>query len=144
MAIVNKRTMYPFSECIRVQTNGTTPVHVMPIPAGTIIERVMARVTIAATGTPGNFMAGDYTPADVVGDADGFIAAIASGGGVITTVIGDVGAELGAYLYDSTEKKDRVKLYSSAGYDLTVELSAATATIEPTLDILVTGHRYAV
>jgi len=137
MGVTNRKSVYPFAECVEVQMEGTTSIDVMTIPKGTIIEKVIARVTIQGTGTPGNLIVGDDD------DDNGFITAVAATGAV-GTVIGDVPTEHGDYLYDSTVKGGYIKLYASAGKEVKAVLSADTATVEPAFQIIVYGKRYSV
>uniref|UniRef100_A0A6H1ZGS2 Uncharacterized protein n=1 Tax=viral metagenome TaxID=1070528 RepID=A0A6H1ZGS2_9ZZZZ len=133
MALFNRKTVHPFMECIEVTSESATSIDLMKIPDGTIVERVLVRVKTAATGSV-NLIVGDDD------DDNGFIAA-ADATAAAGTVYGDTGAELGDYLYDATEKKDRVKLYASPGKELKFVMST-TATTEGVYQVIVIGYTY--
>lgn len=135
MAVLTRKVVYPFFECIEVYSSGATSIDLLKIPDGTVIERVLVRIKTAATGTV-NLTVGDDD------DADGFIAA-ADATAAAGTVYGDTGAELGDYLYEATEKKDRVKLYASPGKEIKFVLSTS-ATTEGLYQVIVIGYTYQV
>jgi len=151
MAITNRKSVYPFAECVEVTLEGTTSIDLMDIPAGAIIEKVLVRIKTA--GGTGNVTVGDDD------DADGFIVA-ADQAATAGTVYGDGGAELGAYLVEGHTHTENtaasytqnattvsantaaspVKLYASAGKEIKIVGSAATASAA--LQVIVIGKRY--
>lgn len=133
MALVNRKAVHPFCECIEVASESATSIDLIKIPDGAIVDRVLVRIKTAATGSV-NLTVGDDD------DADGFIAA-ADATAAAGTIYGDTGAELGDYLYDATEKKDRVKHYASHGKEIKFVLST-TATTEGVYQVIVTGFVY--
>ena len=132
MPVLTQRSGYWFAEQFRVTTEGTTPVKLMDITPGTVIERVIVRCETPGTGAA-NLTVGDED------DADGLILAgdhTAAAG----TVYGDAPTELGVYLRDATEKAGYRKNYAAVKA-LRAVLSAA-GTTQGTWQVMVFGHRF--
>ena len=133
MGIKNKEAGYQIDELIEVESEGQTPVDVISIQVGDIIESVLARIKTPAALT------GAVTVS--VGDNDaaaGFVAA-ASAKATAGTVYGQDPTERGVYLYDATKKGSFVKLYP-AEKTLKLVLSATPDT-EGIFQVIVRGHR---
>ena len=131
MAILTQRSGYRICEQFRVQTNGTTPVDILQVLPGTVIDHVVARCETPGTGAA-NLTIGDDD------DADGFVLAgdhTAAAG----THYGDAPTERGVYLRDATEKAGYVKAYNAAK-TLKAVLSA-TGTTQGTWQVTVEGYR---
>jgi hypothetical protein len=139
MAVTAQRTVYDFAEALDVQSEGTTVVNVWAIPAGTLIERVIAVVKTVGTGTA-NVTVGDDD------DADGFIIAY-DHTSAVGTVFGDVMAEVGAYLKMACGATNGYslcnKLYVAAGKTVRLVLSGA-GTIQGIHTLYIIGKRFAV
>lgn len=134
MVVSARKTAYPIAELIEVTSQGTTPIDLMAIGDGVVIEQVLTRVKTPAVGAS-NLIVGDDD------DDNGYILAgdaTAAGG----TVYGDAVTERGAYLYDATSKGGHVKFYGAAGKELKFKLSAGPTT-EGVFQVLVIGHRFA-
>src|SRR3972149_9501014 len=119
MAVLTQRSGYRICEQFRVQTNGTTPVDILQVLPGTVIDHVVARCETPGTGAA-NLTIGDDD------DADGFVLAgdhTAAAG----TLYGDITTERGAYLFDVTNKGGHHKAYN-LNKTLRLLLSAAGAT----------------
>ncbi len=133
MTVLAQKSGYAFSELFRVTSEGVTPVALMLIPAGTVIERVIVRTETPGTGVA-NLTVGDDD------DADGFVLAgdhTAAAG----TVYGDAPTELGVYLRDAVEKAGYRKPYATSTKTLKLVLSAA-GTTQGTYQVMVLGHRF--
>lgn len=128
---MRRYAVYPFAEMVLVESNGDTAVDVLSIPEGTIIEQLLTRTYVPATGSA-NLTIGDDD------DPDGFIVA-ADATAAEGTVYGDDPTERGDYLYDATKKGSFVKLYEAAK-TLKLVLSAAP-TSEGEYEVIVIGHR---
>lgn len=136
MAVVLQKTGKSFAELVRVTMNGTTAVDTWSIPAGTLVERVLVVINTAATGTAMNLTVGDDD------DADGFIVA-ADAQGTAGTVLGDLVAEVGAYMKGAcgaTSGYDFIpKYYASAK---TLKIVGSAAGTGGTMDVIVIGKRF--
>lgn len=140
MGVKQVKRMYPMAECFEVESEGTTVIDLVTIPAGTLVEKVLVRIETAATGTA-NLLVGDDD------DADGFVVAsdaTANAG----TVYGDAVAEIGAYLKGATGATDGYcplpgKFYAAEGKAIKFKLSAAPTT-EGVFQVMVVGKRVAV
>ena len=142
MAVERRQTMYPFAEMIEVETNGTTAVSFFPIPANTIIEKVLCKVKTASTNAV-NLTIGDED------DADGFI--VASAANSANAVYGDSVDEIGAYLKEQVSDSGSAthnqpipggKLYT-ADKNMKIVLSGAAGSQEAVVQVFVKGLKYA-
>ncbi len=114
-----------------VETNGTTAVIAIAIPAGVEVSNVWARVASVGTGAA-NLIIGDED------DDNGWVLA-QDHTQVLGTVVGNAIGEVGAYafLIDGTvEVWKRAKLYTAAKTIL-IELSAG-GTIQSKWDVFAT------
>jgi len=140
MALENRYSVYPMNEAVLIKSEGTTPVDVLSIPDGTIIDCVLCVIKTPAVVDAGacNLTIGDTD------QADDFIPA-SDAEAAAGTVYGDDPTERGAYLYDATKKGDFRKVYQA---DKTVKF-ALSATPNPETEgdtegeylIYVFGHR---
>jgi len=126
--------LYPIALSLDVDTSSTTAVTVWPIPAGTIITAVLAKMKVAGTGS-GNLIVGDDD------DDDGFILA-ADATGAAKVVYGDTPEERGAYLYmGDSYHSTKMKFYTSSGKSVIMDCSAALTT-EATVTVIILGYRF--
>ncbi len=105
--VVNRYSIYHLAEAVLVTSNGTTPVAVFSIPDGTIIDHVLAMVSVPNEDADASTI--------IVGDDDdpnGYIVA-ADAKAAAGTFYGCDPTERGAYLYDATKKGDFKKAYSA-------------------------------
>jgi hypothetical protein len=133
MVIKKNSPSYDFAELYEVESEGVSPVNVMGIQVGDILESVLVRIKTPAVLTEAVTVS--------IGDNDaaaGFVAA-ASAKAVAGTVYGQDPTERGAYLYDATKKGGFVKLYDTEK-TLKLVLSAAPDT-EGIYQVIVKGHR---
>jgi len=131
------QTLYPFAECIRAVTVGTTDVDLWEIPAKTLITDVFVVVVTAGVGNTTAYAAvGDED------DEDGFIAGF-DPTSAAATCIGDDPTERGDYLYDSTKKALCGKYYATTKSMEVVLENATNVTTNPIFDVFVMGYRYA-
>jgi hypothetical protein len=134
MTVKNRNASYQFAEQIQVESQGITPVAVMTLPVGTIVESLLARVLTAAVRAGGSVTL-------TVGDndtANGYLVA-ADAKAAAGTVYGEDPTARGAYLYDATKKGSFVKVYILYK-TLYLALSIAPDT-EGIYDVIITGHR---
>ncbi len=134
MALKGRYGCYHFAESALVESEGTTPVQVMTLPKGTVVEQVLAVVKTPAV------RAGGATTL-TVGDgstANGFITA-SDCKAAAETCYGEVPSVRGAFLYDSTVKGSYIKHYA-ADNAVWLALSAAPDT-EGEYQVTVIGHR---
>lgn len=107
MTIENRYSVYPVAEMVHIQSEGTTPVAVMSIPDGMIVEHVLAIIkTPNEDADATNLIVGDDD------DDNGFILA-ADAKAAAGTVYGEDPTHRGAYLYDGTKKGSFVKVYQA-------------------------------
>lgn len=136
MGVENRYSVYPVSEMVHIQSEGTTPVPVYSIPDGTIIDLVLAVVkTPNQDADASNLTVGDED------SADGYIVA-ADAKAAKGTVYGGDPTERGAYLYDATKKGGFVKAYSAPKtilFALSTDMLPAEAEGEYLIYIF--GHR---
>jgi hypothetical protein len=134
MAILNCYSVYPFAEMVQVKSEGVTPVSVMTLPKGTVVEKVLTKVAVAAVRAAGaaTLMVGDNDT------ANGFITA-SDAKAAVGTVYGEVPTVRGSYLYDSTVKGSYIKHYAS---DKIVKFALNVAVdTEGEYQVTVIGHR---
>ncbi len=120
MGGLNVREVYPGSILVEVECNGTTAIAVWAIPAGTLIEQVLARIKVAGVGAANLTVGDDDAATGFLVAADTVVA--------VGTVYGEVPTTRGAYLYDATVKAGYIKLYASAGKSVKIVLSGAQTT----------------
>ena len=139
MAATNpSKTVYPYAEMFKVDTNGTTAVEIWNIPKGTAITMVLARIKVAGVGAGGSIIVGDDD------DDNGYILAGLVCGGTVGTVFGDSITERGAYLAggDASElHAGKWKLYADGTKTLKLDCDTAMTT-EATVEVFVFGYRY--
>jgi hypothetical protein len=130
---LSQNAVYHFAEQLKVQSQGTTPVALITLPVGTIVESVLARVRTAAVRAGGSvtLAVGDND------DADGFL--IAADAKAADVTYGPDPTQRGAYLYDATKKGSFVKLYGTDN-TLYFALNIAPDT-EGIYDVIIIGHR---
>ena len=136
MGLQNRYSVYPLAELVHIQSEGTTPVPVLSIPDGTIIDKVLVVVKTPNEDADANNL--------IVGDDDddnGYIVA-ADSKPAAGTVYGEDPTARGAYLYDSTKKGDFRKVYQ-AHKTLYFALSTTMAEGEAEGEYLIYifGHR---
>lgn len=145
MAVTVRKTGYPLFEVFEVTSEGTTPVRVLEIPAGTIIEKLWVRIKVPCTGDANNLTVGDGAT------ADGFILA-SDAKGSVGTIYGDnlvIGTEkVGAFLVDAIvstpdhkQTKPIGKIYTAAGSWVKFVLSAA-GTLQGVYEVFIVGKRW--
>lgn len=134
MVIKNTNSVYPLSEEIEVETEGTTPVVCRSLSPGETIDQIWARIKTAAVRSAGAcaLTVGDDD------DADGFLVS-ADAKAAAGTAYGNVPTERGVYLYDSTVKAGYQKAYSAVK-SLKIVLSTVPDT-QALIQVVIVGHR---
>lgn len=137
MAVKRVDHFWPDMVVVEVESEGTTSIDLLDIPADTLIERVLVRIKTAATGTA-NLIVGDDD------DDNGFIVA-ADATAAAATVYGDAIAEVGAYLMQASGATSGYcpndKLYTATGKEVKFVLSAAPTT-EGVYQVIIKLHRF--